>query len=165
MKHPDNEADDWTGSDFKFDYIAQNIFFPIYDIIADDILARTQSTEGKLIDIGCGGGHLGLSLMKKTHHKGYFVDVNETALKIARDRAEEWGLADRAVFIRQDVHEMDFQNDFADLIISRGSYIFWKDIEKAFLKIYREQKMMQKHLIDSEIINSEEMGRWIILHK
>jgi hypothetical protein len=28
-----------------------------------------------MIANGCGGGHLGLALMKKTHHTGYFIDI------------------------------------------------------------------------------------------
>ena len=32
---------------------------------------------------------------------------------------------------------MDFPDEFADLIVSRGSYIFWEDLEKALLEIYR----------------------------
>ncbi|MFA5309329.1 MAG: class I SAM-dependent methyltransferase [Dehalococcoidales bacterium] len=214
MQNSNTEGGKWTGPDFKFDDIAQNVFFPIYDVIAIDILTRTNSAAGNMIDIGCGGGHLGLALMKKTRHQGYFIDINETALKIAKRRAEEWGLHDRAFFIKQDVHKMDFPDGFADLIVSRGSYHFWEDIEKAFLEIYRVlspngktyiggglgnseltasirakmekikpdwhesigkriagvpmdklKRLFQKHSISYEIIENEEQGRWIILHK
>ncbi len=122
---------------FAFDDLAQNVFFPVYGIIADDILKITGSMGGILIDIGCGGGHLGLSLMQKTKHLGYFVDINSKALQKAKDRAQEWGLSMRAEFSEQDVHQMDFPDNFADLIISRGAYEFWEDKEKAFLEIHR----------------------------
>lgn len=128
---------DWTGSDFEFDTIAQNIFYPIYAVIAEDIILRTRRTKGVLIDIGCGGGHLGMAVMEKTAFRGFFVDINETALKIAETRAEARGLSGRAEFTRQDVHKMDFPDGFADLIISRGSFHFWEDTEKALLEIYR----------------------------
>jgi SAM-dependent methyltransferase len=134
---PAGAGDMWVNGDFQFDRIAQDIFFPIYAVIADDILAKTQKTAGRMIDIGCGGGHLGLALMGKTQCDGYFVDINETALEIAKARATECGLADRAVFLKEDVHELTFPDSFADLVISRGSYIFWRDMEKALLEIYR----------------------------
>ncbi|MEA4891339.1 MAG: class I SAM-dependent methyltransferase [Peptococcaceae bacterium] len=153
-----NLADDpkvWTGSDYEFDFIAQNVFYPIYDVIAGDILKRTQSMQGRLIDIGCGGGHLGMALMEKTGHQGYFVDINETALKIARKRAGERGLAGRCFFSRQDVHAMDFPDGFADLIVSRGSYHFWQDLEKALLEIYRILAPRGRTYIGGGMGNSE----------
>ena len=214
MINTDMDKDKWTGLDFKFDHIAQNVFYPIYDVIAEDILRHTKSTDGKMIDIGCGGGHLGLAVLKRTLHEGYFVDVNESALIIAQNRAEQWGLYNRTTFVKQDVHKMDFPDGFADLIISRGSYHFWEDIEKAFLEIYRilapkgktyiggglgnseltamirvkmaEIKpdwsdtvrernerlptdlltgMLDKHLIDYEVVDNQEQGRWFILTK
>ena len=36
-----------------------------------------------------------------------------------------------------DVHRMPFSDNFADLVISRGSFLFWKDKIKAFKEIYR----------------------------
>ena len=39
---------------YEFDWIAQNIFFPIYPVIVDDILARIPRRDGVLIDVGCG---------------------------------------------------------------------------------------------------------------
>ncbi|MCL1828427.1 MAG: class I SAM-dependent methyltransferase [Oscillospiraceae bacterium] len=135
MKH--NTMENTADTDHKFDDIAQNIFFPIYPVIADDIIFRTKKTKGRMIDVGCGGGHLGFALMEKTECRGWFVDTDESALLIAENRAQERGLAERAVFLRQDVHCMEFPDNFADLIISRGSCCFWDDLEKALLEIYR----------------------------
>ncbi|MGI6728462.1 MAG: class I SAM-dependent methyltransferase [Anaerovoracaceae bacterium] len=123
--------------DYDYDEIADKIFFPIYGVIADSIIEKTQITDGQLIDIGCGGGHLGLTLMQKTNLKGTLVDIKDAAIEIALQRAKEWGLADRVDATVQDVHNMEFDDGFADLIISRGSMIFWEDQEKAFREIYR----------------------------
>ena len=46
MKHPD----------YDYDEIADNIFFPIYDRIAEQIIDATDVRNGKMLDIGCGGG-------------------------------------------------------------------------------------------------------------
>jgi 2-polyprenyl-3-methyl-5-hydroxy-6-metoxy-1,4-benzoquinol methylase len=48
----------------EFDKIAQEIFFPIYPVIADDILKLTGIRSGRLLDVGSGGGHLGLWVFK-----------------------------------------------------------------------------------------------------
>jgi ubiquinone/menaquinone biosynthesis C-methylase UbiE len=125
------------GAAFEFDYIAQHIFLPIYEVIADDAIAKTGSTEGLLLDIGCGGGHLGLTLLKKTRHSALLADINREALALAEKRAAEWGLSDRATAVYQDVHCMSLPDGCADLIVSRSSYGFWEDKEKAFCEIYR----------------------------
>ena len=114
-------------NNFAFDDLAERVFFPVYGIIADDILEKTGSTRGVLIDIGCGGGHLGFSLMSKTKHNGFFIDINNQALQKAKERAQKLGLEDRSEFLEQDVHNMNFPNNFSNLIISRGAYEFWTD--------------------------------------
>ena len=127
----------WTKPDFEFDWVAENIFAPIYPAIAGDILSRTPLRAGRVMDVGCGGGHLGFALMEKGDFQGYFVDVNQTALDLARQRAQERGLAGRSVFCRQDVHMLDFPDGFADLIVSRGSFHFWGDLPRALGELYR----------------------------
>ena len=127
MKHPD----------YDYDEIADKIFFPIYDRIADQIIDATDIRAGKMLDIGCGGGHLGFAVMERTALEGYFADIKNAPLEIAQMRAEERGMQGRTHFCVQDVHDLDFEDDFADLIISRGSYLFWENQEKAFGEIYR----------------------------
>ena len=128
---------DWAQEEFGFDHIAENIFSPIYPVIAADILDIAPQAGGIMIDIGCGGGHLGMALMERTEHKGYFVDINQAALKLAKARAQARGLLERSVFLLEDVHRMSFENNFADLIVSRGSYTFWADLAAALVEIHR----------------------------
>ena len=75
--------------DYDFDQIAEEVFFPIYDIIAEDIIRSTGRISGRLLDIGCGGGHLGLSLLKKTAYRGTFVDISKEAIEIAEEAFED----------------------------------------------------------------------------
>ena len=146
---------DFNGPDYNFDYIAQNIFFPIYAVIADDIITRTNKITGRMIDIGCGGGQLGMALLDKTELRGWFVDTSESALRTAESRAKERGLAGRSVFFCQDVHCMEFTDDFADLIVSRGSFFVWHDLEKALLEIYRVLAPCGRAYIGGGMGNSE----------
>lgn len=125
---------------YEFDYIAENIFYPIYPIIADDILRQTNIHNGTLLDIGCGGGHLGFSLMKKTNLIGSFLDINKYAVEKAKKRSVYLNLNDRSSVFLGDVCNMQFKSNYFDLIISRGSIGFWTDHEKAFKEIYRVLK-------------------------
>lgn len=127
----------WREGDFPFDYIAQNIFYPIYGVIAEDIIQRTGCRSGNILDIGCGGGHLGLALLERTGCRGCFVDINETALRMARSRAAERGLLERCEFFQRDARLLGLPDNFANLIVSRGSWHFWDDLEGTLLEIYR----------------------------
>ena len=44
----------------EFDEIAERIFAPIYPVLAAQIMAETGIKRGNCLDIGCGGGLLGL---------------------------------------------------------------------------------------------------------
>lgn len=140
---------------YEFDYIAENIFFPIYAVIADDIIKNTGITEGRMLDIGCGGGHLGLTMLQKTDLTGVLIDINKFAIEKSIARAKEWGLDSRAEILEEDVTNMSFEDNSFDLIVSRGSIGFWKDIEAAFKEIYRVLKPGGKTYIGGGLGNKE----------
>lgn len=144
-----------TDEEYEYDAIAEKIFFPIYDIIADHIIETTGIKTGKVLDIGCGGGHLGLTLLKKTDLEGCFFDINHLAIGIAKKRALDWQLDRRTYFSIQDVHEMTYDENTFDLIISRGSMGFWENQEIAFKEIYRVLAPGGKTYIGSGLGNFE----------
>ena len=76
---------------YEFNEIAQNVFLPIYPLIANQIKIETQIDDGICLDIGCGGGHLGFALMEITNLDVIFLDNNNDALDIAKKRSEELG--------------------------------------------------------------------------
>lgn len=123
--------------DFDYDEIADQFFYPVYDVIADDILESTNVKEGNFLDVGSGGGHLGFSLIKKTGMNAAFADLNPAAIEIAQLRAEELGVRSRCSFCVADVETLPFEDNSFDLIISRGSIPFWKNQEKALLELFR----------------------------
>jgi ubiquinone/menaquinone biosynthesis C-methylase UbiE len=126
-----------SGNAFEFDDIAQNIFFPIYGAIALDIVATTGKRAGRVLDLGCGGGHLGLSLLKATGMSAVLLDKNPDAVGIAQRRATQWGLGERALAVRGDAMDIPLADASIDLAVSRGSVGFWADEEKAFSEILR----------------------------
>ena len=139
---------------YTYDEIADTIFRPIYPRIAEDILSATGVTGGRMVDVGCGGGHLGLALMERAPFTGTFLDVREEALALARRRAEERGLLPRCSFLAGDVHQIALPDGCADLVISRGSMIFWSDQERAFREIYRI-------LAPTELFNTTFTSPWM----
>ncbi|MDO5708199.1 MAG: class I SAM-dependent methyltransferase [Andreesenia angusta] len=140
---------------YEFDYIAENIFYPIYPIISDDIIREIGITKGNLLDIGCGGGHLAFSLMKKTDLNAVLIDINEYAVEKAIDRAKMLCLDSRTEVKIADVSNMDLPDNYFDLIISRGSLGFWDNPEKAFTEIYRVLKPGGKTYIGGGLGNNE----------
>ena len=51
-----------------FDKIANEIFFPIYEVIAQEALRILGRKNGVCLDVGCGGGHLPKCLYRKTSY-------------------------------------------------------------------------------------------------
>ncbi|BAK99058.1 putative methyltransferase [Oscillibacter valericigenes Sjm18-20] len=122
----------------EFDYVAQTILFPIYPVIAEDMLSYTGIRNGRMLDIGCGGGHMGLSVLKAAPElRGILLDKNPEAACIADRRAAEWGLRDRTVVVVGDVQQLPLPDGSIDLAVSRGSLPFWENLEKAFSEILR----------------------------
>lgn len=122
----------------EYDKIAEEIFAPIYPDIASAMIERTGVKEGRLLDAGCGGGHLGLALMKQGNFELTMTDIREEALKIAEERAE--GQKVQAEYVQSDIAGLPFSDDSFDLIVSRGSMPFWDEQIKAFTEIHRVLK-------------------------
>lgn len=124
---------------YEFDEIAQNVFFPIYPVIAKQILNECGTYNGICLDIGSGGGHLGLCIAKQSCLKVILLDNNENAVAIADRRIREWNLTDRVLARWGDVHHIPFPDCNFDLIVSRGSMWFW-NTESSTKEIYRVLK-------------------------
>ena len=123
--------------EYSYDNIASNIFAPIYPDIAKAMVERTGVTAGRLLDMGCGGGHMGFAVMALGDFTADFCDINPQAVQVAARRAEELGFADRVRVQTADVHALPFPDRSFDLIVSRGSMPFWEDQRKAFRELYR----------------------------
>ena len=125
------------GKSKEYDEIAEHIFGPIYREIAGAIVRRTGVREGRFLDVGCGGGHLGFAVLREGYFHGILMDIRDEAVEIARQRAKNQHVGDRIEVICGDVQNMPFPDDSFDLVVSRGSMYFWPDQEKAFREILR----------------------------
>lgn len=124
----------------SMDKIAQTIFAPIYPAVAEKIISRFGITTGTCIDIGSGPAALSIALAKISELKIQALDLNPFSITIARGNILRAEVDDRINPVLGSVDDMPFDNDFADLIVSRGSFFFWPDLEAAFNEIYRVLK-------------------------
>lgn len=122
----------------SYDRLALEIFAPLYPFVAEKAVRRTGIRSGNLLDVGCGGGYLGLAVMETGAFRGTFLDVNEESLRLAEQHLAERGLEGDVV--TGDVQKMPFEDGMFDLVVSRGSMPFWEDQEKAFREIWRVLK-------------------------
>lgn len=121
----------------EFDQIANEAFFPIYPAISDQIIEKTGITKGICVDIGCGGGHLGLNIAIASDLEVILMDIEKDAVEIAKQRIDDWKLTHKVKAVLGDVHEIKLGDESVDLAVSRGSIWFWEEQVKAFKEICR----------------------------
>ena len=124
----------------KMNDISKTVFAPVYPEIAKSIVEKLKITEGICIDIGSGPASLAIAVAKKTNMQVISFDSSIDMQKKAEENINEAGLSGRISLLHGDVHDIPLENDYADLIISRGSLFFWKDVHTAFKEIYRVLK-------------------------
>ena len=148
------------GNAFEYDEIAEDVFGPIFGIIADDIISTTGIDKGSLLDIGCGGGHMGYAVMDRgTFHPVCLLDKNDEAISKAEQRGKELGKSDEVDYVIGNVECMPIQDDSFDLVVSRGSMPFWDDQRKAFSEIHRVLKPNGCAYVGGGLGNKEQKER------
>jgi SAM-dependent methyltransferase len=121
----------------EFDQIAREVFAPIYPYLAQQVKEDYKVTQGVAVDAGSGPGYWAIELAKITKLKVYAVDLDPEAVMIVRRNAQKAGVEGRVEAVEGNVQKMPFAEGFADLVVSRGSYPFWKDRVAAFREIHR----------------------------
>ncbi|CCK79098.1 MULTISPECIES: class I SAM-dependent methyltransferase [Desulfobacula] len=122
------------------DEIVKTVFAPIYPLIAEQIKSKHGIVTGNCIDLGSGPAALSIALARITDLNLYALDQSVHSYAIATANIEEQGLAERITPVRGNVEDMPFDDNYADLIVSRGSVFFWEDLKAAFNEIYRVLK-------------------------
>ncbi|MGQ9729992.1 MAG: class I SAM-dependent methyltransferase [Candidatus Zipacnadales bacterium] len=138
----------WGWADYKADLIAEYPFYhtavgkfaPVYPALAQQIVQDYGVTEGVCVDMGGGCGSLGIALAKITNLKIYVLDINPAAIRLCGILVDEAGLRGRIIPVEGDAQDMPFRDNFADLVISRGSIFFWPDQFAGLREAYRVLK-------------------------
>ncbi|WP_020587482.1 class I SAM-dependent methyltransferase [Desulfobacter curvatus] len=120
------------------DRIAKTAFKPIYPVIARNAIDVTGVSRGRCLDMGTGPGMLAIAVAKAAPEMAVTAfDFSDDALEIARENIRQAGLESQVTTAAGDVHAMPFETGEFDLIVSRGSMFFWKDLKHAFAQILK----------------------------
>ncbi len=121
---------------------ASGVLAPVYAPLAEQIVAEFElaENEGIGIDIGSGPGMLVVELCKRTRLHWINADINPHFFAHFFESIEEAGLNGRVSAIFVDAQALPFRDDYAEVIVSRGSFQFWDDKRLAFSEIYRVLK-------------------------
>jgi ubiquinone/menaquinone biosynthesis C-methylase UbiE len=96
--------------------------------------------EGICIDIGCGSGHLDVELAKRSKLTIIGLDIDPDVEPPFEARMRQAGLHDRVSFVLGDAQALPFPDDYADMIVSRGTLVFIPDIGKCLQEVDRVLK-------------------------
>ena len=123
-----------------FDQKVKENFMPAIFSTAKQIIDDYGILEGVCVDIGCGTAIFAIELCRHSNLKIYALEKVKAIYEVAGINIENEGLTDRIIPVLGDAHNLPFQNEFADFIISRGSYHYWADKVLVFKEIYRVLK-------------------------
>lgn len=121
----------------EFDRVAREVFAPVYPVLARQIIDRTGISNGSCLDVGCGGGYLGLALARISGLETILFDESQDMLNLAQEYIRHSGLESRVTTMLGDVHDISLKDESINLVVSRGSMFFWNDRVRAFREIYR----------------------------
>lgn len=117
------------GLDF---YVDERVLVPRADTEIIVEKAIELSGGGKIADICCGSGCIGLSVLKNVNGAtADMFDISDGACEVSRENARRLGLSERANVLRQDAFSPDFlsHGEKYDIIISNPPYIRTEVIE------------------------------------
>jgi len=114
------------------------VYAPLAEQIAGDF--KLAGKKGIGIDVGSGPGTLIVELCKRTEMHWINADINPYFFASFFRVAEARGGAHRVSAVYADAKALPFRDNYADIIVSRGSYHFWGDRKKGFGEIFRVLK-------------------------
>jgi ubiquinone/menaquinone biosynthesis C-methylase UbiE len=134
-----NQMDDnWTAAEYN--EIAKTIFFPIYPVIANQILKKADIDSGHCLEIGSGPGHLAIALATLSNLNVYAMDNSIPMCKIAQANVENYQLERCVKPVFGDINYIPYADASMNLVVSRGSVIFWKNLPRGFFECMRVLK-------------------------
>ncbi len=113
---------------------------PAYGDIARRVAAPAYSKT--LLDIGGADGRLAITLAKQYPNLSKIItaDISEDMTNRARKRVQRHRLERRIKAEVQDVHNLNYENNYFDVIVSLGSLHHWREPAKALLELHRVLK-------------------------
>lgn len=127
----------------KFHKTADTVLKPVYAPLAEHIVSEFDlaGKKGIGVDVGSGPGTLIIELCKRTEGMHWInAEINPYFFVEFYEAAEQAGVGHRVSAMLADAQALPFRDDYADIIVSRGSFHFWKNKQQAFSEIYRVVK-------------------------
>jgi len=107
-----------------------------YEYIENNLLKNIN--EKNVLDYCCGSGlYSVIPALKKANVFG--VDISDKSIEVAKKRAEILKISNRCNFIVGDAEELEFDDNFFDVILSYGS-LSYLDLDKSFKELKRVLK-------------------------
>jgi len=124
-----------------FDWVVRNRIKHTYPLTAMRMMAEIGGIrEGICVDVGCGTGNLDVELARRSNFKIIGLDIDPDMKPLFAKRIREAGLEKRVSFVVGDAQKMPFADNYADVIISRGTLTFIPDIPKCLREVHRVLK-------------------------
>jgi len=124
----------------RFDKKVKENFMPAIVSTVKQVIEDYGILEGICVDVGCGTAVFAIELCRRSKLKIYALEKVKVIYEVARMNIKKERLTDRIIPLLGDAHDLPFENEFADFIISRGSYHCWEDKVQVFKEIYRVLK-------------------------
>ncbi len=124
----------------RFDEKVRENFMPAIISTVKQISEDYGVLEGVCVDVGCGTAVFTIELCRRSRLKIYALEKENAIYEVARKNIEKERLTERIIPVLGDAHKLPFESEFADFIISRGSYHCWEDKVRVFEEIYRVLK-------------------------
>ncbi len=124
----------------RFDKEVRKNFMPAIESTVKQIIEDYGVLDGVCVEVGCGTAIFAIELCKHSKLTIYALEKEKAIYEIARMNIEEAQLSDRINLVLGDAHNLPFDDEFADFVISRGAYHCWKDKVYVLKEIYRVLK-------------------------
>ncbi len=121
----------------KIDQIARNVFAPVYILLAQQILDRTGIESGLCLDLGSGGGYLGLALAWNSRLKVCLLDESEDMRLIAEQNIYKRQLDTRVTALQGDLRAIPLKEKCVNLVVSRDAIYGWHDPAPILREVWR----------------------------
>lgn len=124
----------------EYSLLNRDFMYPNYPLISDEIVSKLNLNKSFILDIGTGLGSLAFEFAKRlTSSQVYGIDISQDMLKEAKRLVTEKKVSNLN-FIFGDVHNLEFKDEFFDLVVSFGVLHHLKDLRLALSEIKRVLK-------------------------
>ena len=139
---PISIASEMTGLK-NFHNTTSTVLKPVYAPLAREIADRFDlyDKKGIAIDLGSGPGDLIIELCRVTKYLHWVnADIDPGYFPGFINRADAAGLGGRVSAMYADAVNLPFRDNYAETIVSRGSFHLWNDLKAGLSEVYRVLK-------------------------